>query len=135
MTLCYNEQMAVVMVVDDEPEVRTLLETVVKKAGHEVICAADAGDAWSQLSRNPEAIFIDIDMPGETGVEFVLRLREHPSCADVPVVFVTAYHERARPLMASGAGIVDVIDKPFRLELVTDRLEKMLEISRQQRGG
>ena len=127
--------MAIVMVVDDEPEVRTLLETVVQKAGHEVVSAADAGDAWSRLDRNPEAIFIDIDMPGETGVEFVLRLREHPSCADVPVVFVTAYRERARPLVASGAGIVEIIDKPFRLELVSDCLEQMLEISRQQKDA
>lgn len=122
--------MALIMVVDDEPEVRQLIETVLTKAGHEVVVAADAGTAYDSLHLGPAAIFVDIDMPGETGVEFVLRLREHPTCADVPVTFVTAYRERARPLMSTGAaGIVDVIDKPFRLEAITQVLERMLRPS------
>jgi CheY-like chemotaxis protein len=120
--------MAVIMVVDDEPEVRQLMETIIVRAGHEVVSAADASHAWSQLDRRPRAIFVDIDMPGETGVELVLRLREHPDHADVPVAFVTAYRERARPLVSTGAaGIVDVIDKPFRMEAITDCLRRMLE--------
>jgi two-component system, OmpR family, response regulator len=122
--------MAVIMVVDDEPEVRQLIETVVRKAGHEVVTAADAGSAFALLDREPAAIFVDIDMPGETGVEFVLRLREHPRCAHVPVAFVTAYRERARPLLSTGAepGVVDVIDKPFRLDVITRTLDRMLAI-------
>jgi len=118
--------MATVLVVDDEPEVRTLLATVIEKAGHEVLTAADAGEAWALLSKKPAVIFADIDMPGETGIELVLRLREHPTCAEVPVIFVTAYRERAIPLVSTGAGIVDVIDKPFRMEQVTDRLAQAL---------
>lgn len=120
--------MATVMVVDDDPEVRTLIESIVAKEGHEVLAAADGSNAWSMLEREPAAIFVDIDMPGETGVEFVLRLREHPVCAEVPVVFVTAFRERARPLVSTGAGVVDVIDKPFRIDDIKDRLARMLEI-------
>lgn len=130
--------MAVIMVVDDEPEVRQLIETLLTKSGHEVLSAADAGSAFAMLERGPggepgrepAAIFVDIDMPGETGVEFVLRLREHPRCAHVPVAFVTAYRERARPLLSTGAepGVVDVIDKPFRLEVITKALERMLAV-------
>jgi DNA-binding response OmpR family regulator len=48
----------------------------------------------------------------------------------VPVVFVTAFRERARPLVSSGTGIVDIIDKPFRVEQITDRLELMLAASK-----
>ena len=120
--------MALIMVVDDEPEVRQLMETIISKAGHEVLSAADASHAWSQLDRRPQALFVDIDMPGETGVELVLRMREHPDHADVPVAFVTAFRERARPLVSTGAaGIVDVIDKPFRMEAIIDCLRRMLE--------
>lgn len=116
--------MAKVMVVDDEPEVRELLCSVVSKSGHEAIAAADAAQAWEHLKQEPAAIFVDIDMPGESGVEFVLRLRQNG--ATIPVTFVTAYRDRARPLLNTGIGRVDVIDKPFRFEEVTAQLDKML---------
>ena len=118
--------MATVLIIDDEPEVRNLLESYVTKSGHQPLCAGDAGEAWALLEQEPKLILADIDMPGETGVEFVLRLREHPTCADVPVIFVTAYRERAHPLMSTGAGVVGVIDKPFRMETVVKMVDKML---------
>jgi len=115
------------MVVDDEPEVRKLLERVLSGAGHQVLQAADAAEAWRLLDREPAAMFVDIDMPGETGVEFVLRLRDSKEGLRVPVTFVTAFRERAMPLVSSGTpGIVDVIDKPFRFERVLSALDRML---------
>ena len=125
--------MAVVMVIDDEPEVRQLLSAIIEREGHTVVAATDAADAWRQLDRKPDAMFVDIDMPGETGVEFVLRLREDAQYANIPVVFVTAYRERARPLQATGRGGVDVIDKPFRIEHITSMLKQLL--SRTPEGG
>ncbi len=121
--------MAVVMVIDDDPEVRGLLESIVQKGGHEVIAAADASNAWMRLDRNPEAFFVDIDMPGETGIEFVLRLRAHPDFAASPLVFVTAFRERARPLFSSGGQNIGIIDKPFRVEQIEGALETMLKIA------
>ena len=119
--------MGKVLVLDDQPEVRQLLGSVVEKAGHDVLRAGSADEAWALLDQHPDLIFADIDMPGETGVEFVIRLRDHPDGGDVPVVFVTAYRERAAPLMASGsAGVVDVIDKPFRLETISQTLSQLL---------
>lgn len=118
--------MATVMVVDDEPEVRQLLHTMIEKAGHSVVTAVDAADAWRQLDTGPAILFVDIDMPGETGVELVLRLRDEPAFAELPVVFVTAYRERARPLMASGQPGIEVIDKPFRMEHITAMLDQFL---------
>lgn len=122
--------MARVMVVDDEPEVRELLTSMLTRAGHQVVSAPDAATAYHLLNEPPQAIFVDIDMPGETGVEFVLKLREHEACAKVPVAFVTAFRERARPLLSTGAaGVVGVVDKPFRLETITATLEKMLGVA------
>ncbi len=118
--------MAKILVVDDEPEVRELICSVVKQSGHEAIAAADTAQAWDQMHEELQGIFVDIDMPGESGVEFVLRLRQQGK--DIPVTFVTAYRDRARPLLNSGAVNVDVIDKPFRLEEVTAQLGKMLAL-------
>lgn len=118
--------MATVMVVDDEPEVRQLMRSIIEKAGHDVVTAVDAADAWRQLDTNPAVLFVDIDMPGETGVEFVLRLRDDPAYAELPVVFVTAYRERARPLLASGQPGIEVVDKPFRVEHITSMLRRFV---------
>src|SRR5688572_9874624 len=109
--------MATILIVDDEPEIRELIAMAVEKAGHEALRAADVGEAWALVTeRGPSLVFADIDMPGETGIELVLRLREHPDHATLPVIFVTAYRERAHPLLSTGIGAVDVIDKPFRME-------------------
>jgi CheY-like chemotaxis protein len=114
-----------VLIVDDQPEVRTLLAAVVKRAGHDVLVAADVPAAWSQLEQKPHLIFADIDMPGETGVQLVLRLRHHPTCAHVPVVFVTAYRERAAALVRADPAVLEVIDKPFRIEAIAAALQRV----------
>lgn len=126
--------MARIMVIDDEPDVRNLIESIVRNEGHEVLTAPDAAGAWKILEEDPDSkklqvLLVDIDMPGESGVEFVLRLREHPRWHDIPVVFVTAYRERARPLVASGAGLVDIVDKPFRIEALQSKLGEMLQVA------
>lgn len=118
--------MATIMIIDDDPEIRQLLVALVEKLGHEALAAPSATDAWNMLDKKPQAIFADIDMGQESGVTFVSRLREHPIGKRVPVTFVTAYPERAAPLIAAGVGVVDVIRKPFRIELIQVRLEQML---------
>jgi DNA-binding response OmpR family regulator len=120
--------MATVLVIDDDFEVLGLLRDVIAKAGHRVLTARSASEAWALLPERPAAIFVDIDMGEESGVAFVARLREHPTCARTPVAFVTAHADRAKPLIASGTGIVDVIQKPFRIELLMVRLNQMLKM-------
>jgi len=119
--------MARVLVVDDDPEIRNLITTILRNNGHEPVAAADVGEAWGLLASNIALAMVDIDMPGETGVELVLRMRDHEPVAGIPVIFVTAYRERAHPLISSGAGRVDIVDKPFRMEVITARIAAMLE--------
>ena len=118
--------MARIMVIDDEEAVLRLISGIVEREGHEVVTAADVPTAQGLLSPPPDLIFCDIDMPGATGVEFVFELREHPTCKTVPVIFVTAYRERAAPLLASDDSCIGAIDKPFRIETLTKMLEGVL---------
>lgn len=96
--------------------------------GHEVVAAQNATEAWGLLERKPQAIFVDIDMGEESGVAFVAKLRQHPVCGHTPVTFITAHPHRAQPLIQAGSGVVDVIVKPFRIELVKQRLAQMLKM-------
>jgi DNA-binding response OmpR family regulator len=117
-----------VMIIDDQPEVRNLLATVVKKEGHEVFTYADAAGAWAELDQKPALILADVDMPGETGVQFVMRLRSHPTCSAVPVMFVTAFRDRVAALVRADPAVVEVIDKPFRIETIIAALRKLFDL-------
>ena len=119
--------MARVLIVDDDPEVRELLVGVVARAGHQVIEAADSLHAWDALHQDPQAILIDIDMPGESGTDMVARARLNPRWQNTPVVFVTAFRERAEAALQNDPAVVDIIAKPFRLDQVMRRLHRIVD--------
>lgn len=84
------------VIVDDEPLARAYLCRLLQAAG--VTVAGEAGDAASALplvqSTAPDIVFLDIEMPGMNGLDFVRQLREH-SGVNAAVVFVTGYSEHA----------------------------------------
>lgn len=108
--------MARVLVVDDDADIRNVLAGFLGNEGHEVIEAGSAAAAWDALASSPELILLDVDMPGETGVEFVMRLRKHETSGKTPVIFVTAYPERSTALQLTREGAHSVVSKPFHRE-------------------
>ena len=83
--------MSTILVVDDRPEDRELMSTLLGYAGHDVVEAA-SGDAALRLAGeyHPELIVTDILMPDMNGYEFVRRLREDSELGGTPVIFNTA---------------------------------------------
>ncbi|MEK7704546.1 MAG: response regulator [Myxococcota bacterium] len=115
-----------VLIVDDQEDIRELLRAIVEKDGHTTLQASNAREAETQLKDSVDLMLLDIDMPGETGVELLLRMRRGEVRPTVPTVFVTAYPERCSPLQATGFGANAVIVKPFRLEEVRRVLQRLL---------
>ncbi|MBI5510894.1 MAG: PilZ domain-containing protein [Deltaproteobacteria bacterium] len=124
--------MARILVIDDEPEIRTLLAKLIGAEGHEVIEAADAASGFAALSRSPDAVFVDVSMPGETGTEFLLRMRLHPTYGRIPAMFVTAHGARAEPLAAAGIAGPRLVTKPFRRDDIREALSAMLRSHRRR---
>lgn len=120
--------MARVMVIDDDPEIRMIMGCMLGSGGHEVVQARNVRDAFDQLDPKPDAIFVDVDMPGGTGGEFVLELREKPGYEQVPVTFVTAFVERALPVQAAGLAGKYIVSKPFRQQQLFQALTAMLAV-------
>src|SRR4028118_1924511 len=83
--------MAKVLVVDDAPEQRALLEVRLREAGHLVVSVASAEDALRVLSERgaPDVALLDVLMPGMSGLELLARMRDDLACADVPVIFLS----------------------------------------------
>ena len=103
---------------DDEPLARARLARLLREAGCEVAAELEDGAAvlaWIKGAPSVDALFLDIQMPGATGLEVMAELPER-----LPVVFVTAYAEHA--VRAFEAAAVDYVLKP----LSADRLAKSL---------
>ena len=111
--------MATILVVDDEPDVRMLLEESLKLAGHDVVTATDGEDALTKLKRRRfDLMVLDIMMPKMDGYTVLEIVRSMPSRADMPVVVVTAKHDPDGVMREVEFGAVDHIVKPFHpLEL------------------
>ena len=113
----------VVLIVDDEPDGRALLDRLLKEAGAEVHAAQGALEAIGILQREPvDVILSDIGMPGLDGYEFMRRVRalDNPQIRGVPAIAVTAYAREDDRQRSLSAGFQQHVAKPYSFpELAT----------------
>jgi len=116
-------------VVDDDPGLRELLLSALRFAGFEVAAAGDVPTALTAIAaRPPDAIVLDVMLPGTDGFDLLNLLRGQG--VDVPVMFLTARDElddRVRGLRMGGD---DYLTKPFSVVEVAARLEALLRRAR-----
>jgi two-component system sensor histidine kinase/response regulator len=128
-----------ILVVDDQPANLRTLAALLSRVGYEVATAANGDDALALAGESaPDLILLDMMMPGRDGFAVLAEIRQQPSLQGVPVVFLTAAHDRELLLRAFDAGAVDYVTKPFMpeellarvnahvgLKLTRDRLERV----------
>jgi response regulator RpfG family c-di-GMP phosphodiesterase len=109
-----------ILLVDDDPGLRTLLKTTFEVADVDVVEAHDAEAARREIARvRPSVIVLDVNMPGKTGLEFCRELKEDPATRDIPVVLLTG-SDGGTEISAKEAGAEAFIRKPFSpLELLS----------------
>ena len=122
-----------VLVVDDEPIVRRLLETSLTQWGYEVLPAAGGEEAWAILQRAdaPSLAILDWTMPGIDGLELCRRVRLLDRPARPYLIFVTARARTQDIVTGLEAGADDYIVKPFQREELKARVQvgvRMLEL-------
>ena len=117
-----------ILVVDDQPSIRRLLETGLRDAGAEVHTAADGRAALDLIeTHEPELVLLDLTMPGLSGWEVLEALRASPRHARRPVILQTSADdfrsfERARRLEVAA-----FVSKPFRLSEVVKTCRRVLD--------
>jgi two-component system, OmpR family, response regulator MprA len=117
-----------VLVVDDDPGVRSAVERALKFEGYDVETAGDGADALASVARQvPDAVVLDVSMPGVDGLEVCRRLRAQ-GCT-VPVLVLTARHQVTYRVAGLDAGADDYLVKPFALEELLARLRALLRRS------
>lgn len=122
-----------VLIVDDEPVVRRLLETSLSAWGYEVITARGGEEAWEILQRDdaPSLAVLDWTMPGLDGLELCKRVRALGKPTKPYLMFVTARARTQDIVTGLGAGADDYIVKPFQREELRARVQvgvRMLEL-------
>ena len=110
-----------VLVVDDDPDSRTLLEMALSGAGYRVVQAADGADALMAARRaRPDVILLDLAMPGMDGFAFREAQVREPALADIPVICVSGRHDAEK---AARAMRLDAcVCKPYSLDEIVIRV-------------
>ena len=120
--------MALILLVDDEPDMRELIAEDLSAGGHQVLEARDAAHALSLLQEHqPDLIVSDVVMPGRDGFEFCALVRQQPQLAFTPFVFVTGRSDMTDKYRGLFVGADDYITKPFETSDLIARIEGRLE--------
>ena len=125
---------AKILVVDDD-DINLMLAQEILSEHYSVRTMNSARQALKQLEvEKPELILLDLHMPEIDGFEMMRLLQEKEEWGSIPVVFLTADNDRAVEVRGFKAGAQDFITKPFVPEIMIQRVNRILELSRLQRN-
>lgn len=116
-----------IVVVEDEDDIRRMLEFYLESEGFEVEGIATGGDAMARLEGEPpDALILDVMLPHHDGIEILGALRENAAWKEVPVLMLTAKAGEQDVVRAFDAGADDYVVKPFQLNSLVARLNRLL---------
>ncbi|HXP75465.1 MAG TPA: phosphate regulon transcriptional regulator PhoB [Stellaceae bacterium] len=125
-----------ILVVEDEPALATLLRYNLEKEGFSVAEAHDGEEALLQLSeRTPDAVLLDWMLPQVSGLEICRRIRRTPQWRTLPVIMLTAKGEEADRVRGLEGGADDYVVKPFGVTELVARLKAVLRRARPSAGA
>lgn len=115
-----------VLIVDDEPNIRRILQVAFDKAGYQSLTAEDGHTALGMISEHaPDCVLTDVTMPGMTGYDLLRQIKSnHP---DMPVVVMTAFGTIPQAIQAIRDGAFEYVTKPFDLESLKKVVQNAIE--------
>ena len=126
--------MAAILVVDDEPEIVTLLSFVLEQDGYMVASAGHGGEALERLGLEPadaakplpDLIVLDIMMPVMDGYQLNMRLQNEPRAKDIPILVLTAKGQKMRDLFEMAPNVAAYVQKPFDPKMLRELIAGIL---------
>ena len=120
--------MANILIVDDEPEIRSMVFDLLKYAGHNVTGAEDGSRAFQCVQQQPFALVVsDVMMPNVDGFELLQRMRSIREMASIPIILVTALGQRNMVRSGMDLGADDYLTKPFEPQELLSAVEARLQ--------
>lgn len=110
---------ATILIVDDEPKNRSLLEVLLKPEGYLTVTANSGEEALAIVAEKPpDLILLDVMMPGLDGHDVAAKLKSNPATRNLPIIMLSALGDRGSKLAGLNAGAEDFLTKPIdRVEL------------------
>jgi two-component system alkaline phosphatase synthesis response regulator PhoP len=116
-----------VLVIEDEKEIRDLVRYNLERAGFRVASAVDGDDGLKRLfASRPDALVLDLMLPGTNGLEVLREVRAEPTTRDLPVLVLTARATEMDKLLGFEHGADDYLTKPFSPRELVARIRALL---------
>jgi len=117
--------MAKILVIDDEPSIRNLLDTLLRRKGYDVVLA-DSGRKGLELFRreHPDVILLDLKMPEMDGLTVLRQI--HSLDPKKPVIILTGAGNAEAERQVRALGVTEYVEKEFSLHLLGDSLKRLL---------
>lgn len=114
-----------ILIIDDDPDIRTIVQNLLRKQGYEVETASHKEEAFVQIaSFKPSLILLDVLLSGSDGRTICREIKSNTETSDIPVIMVSAHPSAAEKFHEYGAD--DFLGKPFNSELLLKKVQKSL---------
>ena len=119
--------MKTVLVVDDEPTIRTLVNAILDDSGIRTVEAADGPEALDMARRyQPDLVLLDVVMPRMDGFAVCQRMKAETSMARIPILLLTALAQESDHQRARRAGADGIVQKPFSPAVLRATVDSIL---------
>jgi DNA-binding response OmpR family regulator len=119
----------VVLIVEDEPNLVSLIRYYLEREGYHVLVAADGREALELVDHSSPAdlAILDLMLPSLDGLQLARHIRNHPGWRRTPILVLTARSDERDIVHAYHSGVNDYLTKPFHPRELMDRLRRLLE--------
>jgi CheY-like chemotaxis protein len=125
-----------ILLVDDYPDALEIWGLYLRSMGYDVVEAGDGLKAVEEAHRlKPDIIVLDLELPGITGFEAAIRLRQSPDTRDIPLIAATGYSQVQQLDQARAAGFDAIVVKPCEPAALVAEIERFLAAPRGAGGG
>ena len=116
-----------VLIADDEPSVRMLVQATIEADGYKVLEASDGDEAWVLIQEHrPSLVLLDVMMPGRTGLEILGSIKSDPDLVDTKVILLTASAQKSDIDAGLIAGADFYLTKPFSPRDLRSKVDEAL---------
>ena len=123
--------MATILIVDDEPDIREVMRFALEGSGFRVLEAGHADEARKLMqAEDPDLLLLDWMLPGRSGLELALQLKQNPKTRATPIIMVSARGEEEDRIRGLETGADDYIAKPFSPREMVARVNAVLRRSK-----
>src|SRR5436853_1138584 len=128
-----EERQPTILVADDEPVNRALIERRLQREGYRVLTARNGGEAVEKTqAAMPDLVILDVMMPVMDGMEACRHIKENETTRDIPVIFLSARDETEMKVSGLTLGANDYISKPFKAEELIARVSVAIRLKHER---